>query len=602
MCDALLAQNDFAAVKKCLRRGNVPKPFPPYEELPTDVMTEIVQAYLRNNLSVQTVVDGVTLLDLAVDIPDANLIKEIIRRGANINRLDKNGQTALIKMLLSADRRHNIDMVGVLLELGADPNVPDQDGVPPLHHAIDNNNVDQVKLLLAHHADKMAKDRDGLTAAEKVSRPRPDRIELYPELRKIIVGSKQKMDYSRYPGVKIDPDDKEELAQTPVAPYLYLPVKDIYFQDRLLSEKMINLIAEPLDIPWGCLINVAPGDDVNIFVSDGLSLNEMDWQTIHDYALLPNMFRVWTKHPDNDFIIPRNYWLSRRIPAQFFRVSNVWIDSAGWEKARREFGQKKDTHYCVIRQAVHGVDRELVLYKMGGKLNDQQVQTWFDRQGMRAKDCLLVETHCESEHLDNTPNRVFVEIEEEQAQDDEEKTPESATADLFGNVIASINKYPELFMPAVVLGPGIDVSDWTPLQLLSAMQNYSNEQDLHMIVADHEDLDELRQNVQKLAAAVDKAAVLRLIYGLENVTTKAKEGGINLAKLGKKSDTELAQILAQLNVVPDVNKRFDDKTLARMVKGWFEKPEEAKPKHVEANRAVAEWLRAQNKLVRVGNK
>jgi len=53
----------------------------------------------------------------------------------------------------AAERGH-LDVVKLLLEHGADPNVQDDEGETPLHHAAAwRDNVDIVRLLLEHGAD-----------------------------------------------------------------------------------------------------------------------------------------------------------------------------------------------------------------------------------------------------------------------------------------------------------------------------------------------------------------------------------------------------------------------------------------------------------------
>ncbi len=62
---------------------------------------------------------------------------------------DDKGRTALN---VASDSGH-LDVVTVLLELGADPNIASNDGWTPLNAALDNGHLDVFKLLLELGAD-----------------------------------------------------------------------------------------------------------------------------------------------------------------------------------------------------------------------------------------------------------------------------------------------------------------------------------------------------------------------------------------------------------------------------------------------------------------
>ncbi len=82
-----------------------------------------------------------------VDCPD-DLVRWLVAEGADLNATDKNGDTPLHSRLNY--RRGN---VGVLLELGADPNKGENRKRPPLYVAVDRYNVTNVRVLLEHGAD-----------------------------------------------------------------------------------------------------------------------------------------------------------------------------------------------------------------------------------------------------------------------------------------------------------------------------------------------------------------------------------------------------------------------------------------------------------------
>ncbi|WP_166821930.1 ankyrin repeat domain-containing protein [Thalassoroseus pseudoceratinae] len=81
-----------------------------------------------------------------VDCPD-ELVRWLVAEGADLNATDKNGDTPLHSRLNY--RRGN---VGVLLELGADPNKAENRMRPPLYVAVEKYNVTNVRVLLEHGA------------------------------------------------------------------------------------------------------------------------------------------------------------------------------------------------------------------------------------------------------------------------------------------------------------------------------------------------------------------------------------------------------------------------------------------------------------------
>lgn len=77
----------------------------------------------------------------------------------NLNWAYDNGSTLLHHMC----SENNTDRVTQLLELGADPNRQDNQGMGPLHHAYNNENWEMVKLLLQYGADPNLPNNEGMT-------------------------------------------------------------------------------------------------------------------------------------------------------------------------------------------------------------------------------------------------------------------------------------------------------------------------------------------------------------------------------------------------------------------------------------------------------
>jgi uncharacterized protein len=112
------------------------------------------------------------------------VVRLLIRRGANVNEIDKNGVTPLHR----AVRSRSPAAVKVLLESGADPNAVDRkSGFSPLHRAVTNTGAPEtagkstqveeiLKLLLAHDADPALNNTAGKTPRDYVCSPQIDRF------------------------------------------------------------------------------------------------------------------------------------------------------------------------------------------------------------------------------------------------------------------------------------------------------------------------------------------------------------------------------------------------------------------------------------------
>lgn len=93
---------------------------------------------------------------------DAERVKFLLAKGANVNRLDDNGYAPLH----TAARSRNSDLVELLLRHKADPDLPDGDGMTPLVHAIMRNHVPSIEALLKAGADIERPTRQGYTPLE----------------------------------------------------------------------------------------------------------------------------------------------------------------------------------------------------------------------------------------------------------------------------------------------------------------------------------------------------------------------------------------------------------------------------------------------------
>jgi len=106
---------------------------------------------------------GYTALDLAVIHNSPEIVEILLENGANPNIKDKNGYTPLHRAII----RYSDKIVYLLLKYKADPNIKDKHGYTPLHRAVIEQAPKLVKLLLEHGADPNIKDSHGFTPLER---------------------------------------------------------------------------------------------------------------------------------------------------------------------------------------------------------------------------------------------------------------------------------------------------------------------------------------------------------------------------------------------------------------------------------------------------
>jgi ankyrin repeat protein len=104
-------------------------------------------------------VEATTALLLALQKDESEMVRFLIERGADVNRIDENGLTPLV----AAADKGNSDIFTILLAEGADPRIPDRKGRTPLMAAVENGNVNIINALLAEGFDPNCADSEGNT-------------------------------------------------------------------------------------------------------------------------------------------------------------------------------------------------------------------------------------------------------------------------------------------------------------------------------------------------------------------------------------------------------------------------------------------------------
>ncbi|KAF7338972.1 Multiple ankyrin repeats single kh domain [Mycena venus] len=83
---------------------------------------------------------------------DTDVLRDLVRRGANVNVTAEGSRYPTLLLLAVCDRK-DVDFVGMLLVYGADPNVRDSTDRTPLQCASSCGDLQIVRLLLANGAD-----------------------------------------------------------------------------------------------------------------------------------------------------------------------------------------------------------------------------------------------------------------------------------------------------------------------------------------------------------------------------------------------------------------------------------------------------------------
>lgn len=154
---------------KCVVQGNLPqhgiytKPIytAPDENAPSVTTKSPDQMVTRQRLEawLQDGADVNAELANAVLASDADRVRFLVEKGADVNRRDNQGYG----VLQNAARNRDDKIVAELLALKADVNATDSDGMTALHHAVMRNHPETIRALALGGAALDVKNRDGYT-------------------------------------------------------------------------------------------------------------------------------------------------------------------------------------------------------------------------------------------------------------------------------------------------------------------------------------------------------------------------------------------------------------------------------------------------------
>jgi len=108
--------------------------------------------------------DGFTALHFAAFFNRPEVARDLIRHGADVAAVARNPMEVM--PLHSATAAHSREIVRLLLENGASPNIPQEGGWVPLHEAARIGDNQMVAVLLQNGADPRLRSDDGKTAAD----------------------------------------------------------------------------------------------------------------------------------------------------------------------------------------------------------------------------------------------------------------------------------------------------------------------------------------------------------------------------------------------------------------------------------------------------
>jgi ankyrin repeat protein len=118
--------------------------------------------------------DGFTALHFAAFFGKPGAAQLLVGRGADVDAVGMGWMTGTALHSAAAGRHR--DVVALLLEAGANPDLRQSHGWTALHSAAQNGDADMIELLLVHGARRDVRNDDGVTPAELARREGHARI------------------------------------------------------------------------------------------------------------------------------------------------------------------------------------------------------------------------------------------------------------------------------------------------------------------------------------------------------------------------------------------------------------------------------------------
>lgn len=129
-------------------------------------MRSIAIEVVRNHMSTKEKEKSLTQEIYNRNISGVRLL--LYAGGFNVDFKDKNGETSLMRFASSYDDNNKVEIMRLLLEHGADPNVEDAEGIGLLNYGVYHNDTETVELLLEYGARINEKKLYGRTILDTV--------------------------------------------------------------------------------------------------------------------------------------------------------------------------------------------------------------------------------------------------------------------------------------------------------------------------------------------------------------------------------------------------------------------------------------------------
>lgn len=126
--------------------------------------------------------DGFYPLGLAAFFGHLDAVRALIAAGADIHATARNAFK--VQPIHAAAASRNMAIIRAVLEAGADPNIPQQQGFVPLHEAASTGNREMAELLIAHGANPRLAGDAGKTSIDLA------REKGHPELAEWMIGAR----------------------------------------------------------------------------------------------------------------------------------------------------------------------------------------------------------------------------------------------------------------------------------------------------------------------------------------------------------------------------------------------------------------------------
>ncbi|MFC2104468.1 ankyrin repeat domain-containing protein, partial [Bacteroidota bacterium] len=145
------------------------------KKITNEHIDQIESLLLNDNLSIDDIIvddleEEVQDLHFAIEKNDKEMVIELIESGADVNKKNDYGKTALMSSIIECQFNNQTEIIKLLLENGAKTNKQNNDGNTALHFAASFGSSDIVTLLIKHGANINITNKNGEKAIDVANR------------------------------------------------------------------------------------------------------------------------------------------------------------------------------------------------------------------------------------------------------------------------------------------------------------------------------------------------------------------------------------------------------------------------------------------------